>query len=269
MKNNSTLSRRDFLKAAGISITAAACLGGCSLIRPAATGSPETWYADHQEAINKDIQNYLDNVRPFLVKDYGAGEAQTLLDETLKDFNTALGGLPYIGGYANSLTENLYLGAACLSFRKVLKGRDISAEQVGKYLYQGCVKMYASDPLIKIGGSMATGEEAQKKMRQMAEESQKRTYSADWVFEYIPGDGSFDYGINYTECGILKYYQSQGAEDFTPYLCLLDFPQSIALGTGLVRTTTLAHGGPCCDFRYQAGRDVQMEWAPDFINGGK
>lgn len=269
MKNDSSISRRDFLKVTGVSITAVACMAGCKWNRPVATSSPETWYVDHKEAIDKDIEKFFENVSPFLEKDYGRSDAQVLLDETLSHFDAGLSNLPYIGGYANALTENLFLGAACLSFYRIMQKRNVSSEQAGKYLYQGCVKMFSSDPMIKVGGSMATGEETQKKMREEAEKSQKKTYPADWVYDFVPGDGNFEYGINYTECGILKYFKSQGAEDFTPYLCLLDFPQSIALGSGLERTSTLARGGSCCDFRYKSGRDVQMDWAPDFVTGGK
>jgi hypothetical protein len=86
------------------------------------------------------------------------------------------------------------------------------------------------------------------------------------VLTFVEGDGkSFDFGVDYTECGIVKYYRAQNADELAPYLCLGDFPLSQVLGTGLVRTTTLARGGPWCDFRFKNGRPIQMEWTPDFL----
>ena len=105
-------------------------------------------------------------------------------------------------------------------------------------------------------------------LRQAGLVSQKRQYPADWVFALVEGDGNFDMGVDYQECGICKYYAAQKATELTPYLCLLDFPMSRAQNTGLVRSTTLAHGGARCDFRYKVGRDIQMEWTPDFLKAG-
>jgi len=51
----------------------------------------------------------------------------------------------------------------------------------------------------------------------------------------------------------------------TPYLCLGDFPASQAYDSGLVRITTLARGGPRCDFRFKKGRPIQVEWTPEFL----
>jgi hypothetical protein len=53
------------------------------------------------------------------------------------------------------------------------------------------------------------------------------------------------------ECGIRKFYAAQDADEFTPYVCALDFVASDYFGWGLVRTSALAEGGECCDFRFK------------------
>lgn len=74
------------------------------------------------------------------------------------------------------------------------------------------------------------------------------------------GDGrDFDIGVDYTECGLMKYFAAQGMPELAPYPCRVDFPTARAEGTGLVRSTTLASGGKVCDFRYKQGRSV-TQW---------
>jgi hypothetical protein len=112
------------------------------------------------------------------------------------------------------------------------------------------------------------GKPAWDEFRRMARWSEKSPHPGDWKLVFVEGDGlNFDFGVDYTECGIVKFYQAQHAEELAPYMCLGDFPLSQALDTGLARTTTLARGGPRCDFRFKAGRPVQMEWMPEFLKG--
>ncbi|MDI6905844.1 MAG: L-2-amino-thiazoline-4-carboxylic acid hydrolase, partial [Candidatus Bathyarchaeia archaeon] len=100
-----------------------------------------------------------------------------------------------------------------------------------------------------------------RRMKKLAAESQKRRHLGDWVFTVIQGEGEeFDFGIDYAECGICKFFHAQGADEFTPYLCLLDFPKSKAFGLGLVRTMTIAEGAEKCDFRWKIGRETKQGW---------
>ena len=58
-------------------------------------------------------------------------------------------------------------------------------------------------------------------------------------------------GVSRLECGIRKFYAAHNAEEFARYVCALDFIASDYFGWGLVRTTTLAEGDRCCDFRFK------------------
>jgi hypothetical protein len=119
---------------------------------------------------------------------------------------------------------------------------------------------------------MRRGSDHQERWRAQAGESQKRRYPGDWVFTFVEGDGQeFDYGLDFTECGICKYYHAQGADELTPYLCLMDGVVSKSFGLGLVRHKTLAEGADICDFRYKAGRETFLYplrdgWPPKFLN---
>jgi hypothetical protein len=84
------------------------------------------------------------------------------------------------------------------------------------------------------------------------------------VFTVVEGDGhAFRWGIDYTECGIVKYLRREGAAELAPFLCWLDYPVFAALHVRLVRTETLAQGGQRCDFRFSRGQPVRVE--PEFL----
>ena len=69
-------------------------------------------------------------------------------------------------------------------------------------------------------GRQRFGRLRRRKLERAARRSQARRYPGDWVFERIDGDGeTFDFGIDYTECGIVKYLHAQGADELCPYGC--------------------------------------------------
>ena len=97
-----------------------------------------------------------------------------------------------------------------------------------------------------------------------AETSQKRNYPDDFVFNYVEGDGSsFQWGLDYSECGLLKLFNKLGAAKFMPFLCLSDFSEANIFGFGFSRTQTLAHGAPKCDPRWVKNFKTPRAWPPD------
>jgi hypothetical protein len=95
--------------------------------------------------------------------------------------------------------------------------------------------------------------------RRRAAESQQRPYPDGWVAVFVEGDGkTFDYGVDYLECGICKFLASQGAPELAPYLCVADIHYSEAFGWGLQRTQTLAEGHGRCDFRFKKGGKTKV-----------
>jgi hypothetical protein len=110
-------------------------------------------------------------------------------------------------------------------------------------------------------GAKALGE-----MREWADWTRKREYPANWVATFLPGDGvSFDFGYDYTECALVKYFAAQGVPELAPYPCVNDFARSAAIGTGLRRTGTLATGDGVCDFRFRRGRKVTQDWSTEIV----
>lgn len=270
MQYKPCFSRRIFLQRMALlgagSGVAVLGLAGCQ--RPPVS-TPESYYTDRRDDYIKENRAMFNAVRPLLAAKWDDPTADAVVEAALRRFEVLLPGLPYIGGTDNDLTANLVSAALGLALYFEMKDRGAAVEDTGRVLFQAAATMFGSDPMSGVMGQLSNSALAQDKIKKEAEASQKKTYPEDWVFSFVEGGADFDFGIDYTECGICKYFKAQGAQELTPYMCLLDVPISRAMNTGLVRTKTLARGDNCCDFRYRGGRDVQAEWDPGYVQGGK
>jgi hypothetical protein len=99
------------------------------------------------------------------------------------------------------------------------------------------------------------------------EESQSREYPMNWVGEFVEGDGAtFEYGLDFVECGFMKLAREMGCEEIAPYVCLADFARMSGLGIGFWRTQTLARGHPRCDFRFGKNYETPKGWPPENLD---
>jgi hypothetical protein len=104
--------------------------------------------------------------------------------------------------------------------------------------------------LMRLRGRWQLTQRYFKQLDKRAERSQRRFYPDDWIYRAVKGDGkTFDYGVDYTQCGICQFFWRHDAGELLPYLCQLDYATVEAMGLQLTRTTTLAEGGAKCDFR--------------------
>lgn len=89
-----------------------------------------------------------------------------------------------------------------------------------------------------------------EKQKKWAESTHQKIYENDWVVDVVSGNGKFDLGYDYLECGICKLCRDEGCPELAKYLCKLDYLFADIMGLNLKRTTTLAEGGKKCDFRF-------------------
>ena len=107
-------------------------------------------------------------------------------------------------------------------------------------------------------------EEYLNEERIRADNSKLNKYPGDWVSDFIKGDGkTFTFGVDYSGCGVYKFYKSQGAEHFMPLVCIADYARARAYGYGLTRTQTIGNGADICDFRYIKDGSTPRAWPPD------
>jgi pimeloyl-ACP methyl ester carboxylesterase len=229
---------------------------------------PENWYLANKPKIMRQVRFTLRHFRKHLAAAYGQEEGEAIARETMQRFEALLPDLPDIGGDGNSHTKFLTLGAAGLATYRSLQARGASVEEAARLIYLGTASFFDSFPtrwLMRWRGRRLLGRKRRDQLRQAAAISQRRRYPDDWVFEVVEGDGrDFDFGVDYTECGIVKYLRREGAPELAPHLCWIDYPQYAAMHLRLDRTETLAQGGQRCDFRLSHGKPVQVE--PEFLH---
>jgi hypothetical protein len=199
---------------------------------------------------------------------YGEAFAGTLLRESLAEFEGLLPLLPYIGGTQNPLTTNLIQSASALAFYRVMQRHGKAVEETGELLYRIAEAWAGRYPRFLrhlIGHYLMSGF-GRRRSRKWSATTQERRYPGDWVRVHVEGDGeTFDWGADYTECGIVKFLHSQGADELAPYLCQVDYATFRALGIGFKRTMTLAEGCEKCDFRFKKGTETPTGWPPPWL----
>jgi len=207
------------------------------------------------------FDEHAQNSRPVLVRHYGEELAGALLHQAREEAERMLPQIPYIGGDDNPMTHHLLRATTSLALYRAMKAQGKSARETGRILYEAVVDAIRTLPFSPAGppdpGFI-------RERKEEARRSQERRYPDDWVWALIEGNGrKFDYGYDFYECGVQKYYQAQGADEFLPYFCFLDFVTTRASGRVLMRTGTLAEGADRCDFRFRSARNDD-QWPPPF-----
>lgn len=217
------------------------------------------YYIQQKSKLLKDFDKMMKRIRKVFVPYFGEKMTENIILESHEEYESLITQLPYVGGKKNYFTDYLVKSAWFLAIFRVLEKHGKSRDEIGEINNQMIEAYLDSYPqiLLRILGRWEFTGYNQNKLKKQAENSQKREYLGDWVFTVVDGDGSeFDFGIDYSECGICKFFNEQKAEEFTPFLCQVDFPMSERYGTGLVRTKTIAEGHEKCDFRFKRGRKI-------------
>jgi hypothetical protein len=217
------------------------------------------YYVSRKRKLLKEFDKTLDRIRGLFVSRYGE-DSEEMLHEARQQYEALIPQLPYIGG-KQPFTQFLISTAWFLSMYRVLKRRGETVEDVGQLLYQATEAYLQAYPrfLSRFLGFMSFSPRYLRKVQQRAVESHARQYPGDYVFDYVEGDGeTFDYGVDYTECGTVKFLTEQGAPELALYVCPADILHSQALGWGLRRTTTLAEGAERCNFRFKKGGETRV-----------
>ncbi|MCK5062235.1 L-2-amino-thiazoline-4-carboxylic acid hydrolase [Candidatus Parcubacteria bacterium] len=222
----------------------------------------ENYYISRKKKLLKDFDKTVKCLKKTMVIHYDDNFIDIIIRETRQKYESLIPELPYIGGSKNPLTESLMVSARALALYKVMKNHNKTANEIGKIIYEAEKLRLAMYPKLLrcIVGRLMFTRIFINKMKKLAAKSRKRQYKGDWVSKVVDGDNeNFDIGIDYTECGICKFYHVQNADEFTKYICSLDFLMSRACYLGLARTMTIAEGFEKCDFRWKKGREIKQE----------
>jgi hypothetical protein len=258
------LNRRNFLKCSAL---ASLALLPCNPFarqsaRAASLLTGDNYYLIHQKELLADFTGALQGAKQFLSPELGADRAQSITQQALKRFESQLPQLPDVGGDRNTDTPFISIAAWYVALYAPMRSVGKTPEDVGKLIYD--LNAYSIQSYPPTEKERLFSPEGLAETREWATWTQKRELAANWVAHFVPGDGEdFDYGIDYTECGLVKYFKSQKASELAPYVCLNDFLKSKALGSGLRRTATIASGDGICNFRYKKDRPVTQDWSTE------
>jgi hypothetical protein len=215
-----------------------------------------------------DVRLAFRHYRKHLAEAYGKADGEAIVKESLQRFEALLPDIPFIGGVGNPNTRSLYWTAAWLAMYRSLRARGASVKEAARLFYHGTASYFDSVPmrwLMRWQGRRLFSQRRTETRRHAAEVSQQRRYLDDWVFQVVEGDGQdVESGVDYSECGIVKYLAREGAPELAPYLCWIDYPMFAAMHVRLDRTETIAQGGQRCDFRFSRREPVDVE--PEFLH---
>jgi len=217
------------------------------------------YYISHKPRLLKDFDKAARSVGPVLTH-YAGDQAEALIQEARREYEMLIPDLPYVGG-RQPFTQFLIFTAWYLAMYRVLKAHGRTVEETGQIAYQVSHAFLQTYPriVLRLLGSRRFSRRHIAEARRRAAESLSRPYPGDWVYTFVEGDGEhFDWGVDYTECGAYEFLKSHGAGELAQYLCPVDILYSDAFGWGLMRTSTLAEGYDCCDFRFKKGGRTQV-----------
>lgn len=199
-------------------------------------------------------------VKQILIENFGEDKFIEISTATRKEFENLLLEIPYIGGDANPLTDELINAALLLPLFQAFEKEGLKFDEIGKLTYELFEIFYKFIP----PADDIFSNTYQDKKKEQAIDSKLRKYTGDWVFDFIEGDDkTFTFGVDYSECGVYKFYKSKRAEHFMPWVCISDYVKARAYGYGFNRTQTIGNGAKICDFRYVKDGNTPRAWPPD------
>jgi hypothetical protein len=201
---------------------------------------------------------------------YGEADTPAILAEAETEFDALIPHIPYIGGAANSFTDTLVQMTTLLALYRALQRRGRPVAEIGELVHLLGQRTVGRFPggVRRLIGRFYMSRFWRRRTEQKAERSQQQRYPGDFVYEVVhgqPGD-PFDWGVNYLECGVVKFFAAQGADEFTPYMCVMDYLLFPAMGVDLQRQGTLAQGCTHCDFRFRLDAKNPPAWPPESLN---
>lgn len=242
-----------------------ACSGNCAGCSACGTQGTinSTYYQEKEPELLKTLNQYQKVFKNELKHKYSEEQIELISEETRKEFMDLIPQIPYIGGDDNSMTEDMELAAMVLAFYRVEKRSGEPVDYIGNTVIQAVKQEMERYPkwLMRLSGGKYFTKTYIKEQAKQAGQSQQKQYPGAWVTTFVKGTGrDFDYGFNHTECGIVKFFHEQKADELTPYLCKLDFVYSDVMDQGLVRSGTLAEGAKVCDFRFTRMENRKLDF---------
>jgi hypothetical protein len=228
---------------------------------------PKTNYSYKKKTLFRRFSKSSRIVLKTLSNYYPSSDIDSLISETIKEVETLLPHVPYIGGKENFSLNDFFDSIMILALFKVLRKRGTSVRDIAQMMYeiremqslkQSRLMKFLTSKLIF---SSRTKNNYKKKIKIMTQ----KAYPENWKMEFVEGDGEeFDWGVNFHECAVQKLFNKHGGEELLPYICMTDYaPFNVLKNVEFKRTQTIASGAPFCDFRFKKGGSTPRGWPPE------
>jgi hypothetical protein len=225
-------------------------------------------YIAQADELLRDFDKSSKHSRNVLKSHLGDETAERITGATRQEFQRLIPAIPYLGS-TRGMAKVLIVCTMTLALYRVLKSEGKNVEEIGKMIVEIEEERIQPFPrfLLRLYGSLIYRHFGKILSKKAVEVIQKHEYPEGWAATFIEGDGSeFDFGIDYSACGICKFFHQQGADEITRYVCLGDYIFWGAMDVGFFRTTTLAEGENRCDFRWKKGRAARAAWPPPWLD---
>ena len=231
----------------------------------------DDYYIKRKRKLMRNFEERIKILGDLLSRKFDNAKIDEIVSQLKAEFEKIIPEIPYIGGQKNPMTILIIGGMYNLAIFRILEKEGFTLREIGQIIYEygderNKLRKKGLEKIGKDPSQYPFEPEYLDMIKKMSEQSQKRTYPDDWIMDYVEGDGkSFEWGFNFSQCGIHKVYKRLGAEKYVPFLCLLDFSEANILGFGFTRTQILGCGDPICDHRYVKILKTPRAWPPDDV----
>jgi len=200
----------------------------------------------------KSFNSLMKTVNQVLLSHYDKGFVAEVHLLAEKEFKNLIPELPYIGGRKNFYNEMPLKAAIILAIYRALSFKGVNLNQFSDLLEEITIAYMETMPkLIRyVAGKLWMNPLFIRLMKKQARISKERKYIGDFVFEVVDSDSEYIWGIDYLECGIVKFLYRQEEFELAEHACKLDYLMFPAIGVKLDRSGTIAEGCKLCDFRF-------------------
>jgi hypothetical protein len=212
-------------------------------------------YESEKPILLKKFKKELKTLRKVLDEFFTSLQVSRIIEQTGEKYEQLIGEMPSMSKERVNF-KSMYMSAWMLALFRALENEGMEFDkinEIAKNIFK--TRVEAVPRIIKfLVRSFARlfffSKPLRKKLQNEAIQTGNFTEPGDWKMEYVEGETPQEFGINYTKCGICKFYKDQNAEEYIPLMCYGDYVVFEAIGIHFKRTQTLAEGADHCDFRF-------------------
>jgi hypothetical protein len=212
------------------------------------------FYQQHRGAMEAAMRHRLDLAEAMLRERAHLTDIGGIRQEVMDEFDVVLTQMPHVGGAASRMSDFFMRLLGFMAISRVLRRHGVALPVIGEIERETYKAQLLTLPEAErlAAGRQFLSPENQALLREQAAKSHAQEFSEDFVYDFVePGPGDrFEFGINYTACGICKFADRHGDKEILPNICGLDFDAYATQGIRLERSQTLAGGASHCNFRF-------------------